>query len=47
MQHTSTVNCKIFFLSNNEQQQYLKGLKKERNDSNSLSKFYWISSSAL
>jgi len=32
MQHTSTVNCKIFFLSNNEQQRYLNqvGLKKRR-----------------
>jgi len=30
-----------------EQQRNLKDLKKEKKNSNSLSKFYWLSSSAL
>jgi len=31
----------------NEQQRNLKDLKKEKNNGNSFSKFYWLSSSAL
>jgi len=34
-------------MKQNEQQQNLKDLKKEKNNSNSLSEFYWLSSSSL
>ena len=37
----------IFFNETNEQQRYFNDLKKVMNNSNSLSKFYWLSSSAL
>jgi len=34
-------------MKQNEQQRNLKDLIKEKKNSNSLSKFYWLSSSAL
>jgi len=34
-------------MKQNEQQRNLKDLNKEKNNSNSLSKFYWLFSSAL
>jgi len=34
-------------MKQNEQHENLKDLKKEKNNSNSLSKFYWLPSSAL
>jgi len=36
-----------FLMKQNEQQLNLKDLKKEKNTSSSLSKFYWLSSSVL
>jgi len=36
-----------FFMKANEQQRNFKDLKKEKNNSNSLNNFYWLSSSAL
>jgi len=40
-----TANC--FSMKQKEQQRNLIELKKEKNNSNILSKFYWLSSSAL
>jgi len=36
-----------FLIKQNEQQQNLKDLKKEKNNSNTFGKFNWLSSSAL